>query len=79
MTDTTWKWASLDTEGVELVEEAERTLGADVVLAYSEGGPRTDGRLREGLRPASLDASQLECLQGVETRLGIVAVAYQRA
>ena len=78
MTDTTWKWATLDTEGLDLVQDAENTLGADIVLAYSEGAPRTDPRLRAGLMPAALDASQLECLQGVEQRLGVVAVAYQR-
>ena len=79
MTDTTWKWASLDSKGVELVQEAERTIGADVVLVYAEGGPRTDGRLRAELKPAALDAAQLECLQGMEQMLGAVAVAYQRA
>lgn len=78
MTDTTWKWASLDDQALELVQEAERTIGADVVLVFSEGTPRTDGRTRDGLRPASLDASQLECLQGMEAQLGAVAVAYQR-
>jgi len=34
---------------------------------------------RAGLRPADLDASQLECLQGLEKQVGAVAVAYQRA
>lgn len=79
MTDTIWRWAPLDATGLELVQEAERSLGADVVLAYAEGKPRTDGRLREGLRPASLDSDQLALLQGVEQQLGVVAVAYQRA
>ena len=79
MTDTTWKWASLDAKAVELVQEAERTIGADVVLVYAEGDPRADGRLWADLRPAALDASQLECLQGMEQMLGAVAVAYQRA
>jgi hypothetical protein len=79
MTDTTWKWASLDSKGLELVQETEQTLGADVVLVYAEGGPTADGGTRRGLRPAPLDASQLECLQGVERMLGAVAVAYQRA
>lgn len=79
MTDPTWRWATLDEQGLELVQEAERTIGADVVLVYAEGGPRTDGRTREGLAPASLDESQLECLQGMEQRLGAVAVAYHRA
>lgn len=79
MTETTWKWASLDDEALGLVQEAEATIGADIVLVYAEGGPRTDGRTRLGLRPAPLDASQLECLQGMERMLGAVAVAYQRA
>ena len=79
MTDTTYRWATLDANGLELVQDAEKTLGADIVLAYAEGGPRTDPRVREGLNPAALDASQLEGHQGVEQRLGVVAVAYQRA
>jgi hypothetical protein len=79
MTDTTWTWATLDSKGVELVQEAERTIGADVVLVYAEGGPRADGRLWADFKPAALDASQLEWLQGVEQMLGAVAVAYQRA
>jgi hypothetical protein len=79
MADATWKWASLDSKGVELVQEAERTIGADVVLVYAEGAPRADGRLWAGLKPAALDDSQLECLQGMEKMLGAVAVAYQRA
>lgn len=79
MTETTWKWASLDDKALGLVQEAEATIGADVVLVYAQGGPRTDGRTRLGLRPATLDASQLECLQGMEQLLGAVAVAYQRA
>lgn len=79
MTETTWKWASLDDRALGLVQEAEATIGADVVLVYAQGGPRTDGRTRLGLRPATLDASQLECLQGMEQLLGAVAVAYQRA
>lgn len=78
MTETTWKWASLDDKALELVQEAERTIGADVVLVYAEGGPRADAT-RFGLRPAALDASQLECLQGMEQQVGAIAVAYQRA
>jgi hypothetical protein len=79
MTDVTWKWATLDEKGLELVQEAERTIGADIVLVYAAGAPRTDGRTREGLRPATLDDSALECLQGMEQQLGAVAVAYHRA
>jgi len=79
MTDTTWTWARLDKHGLDLVQEAEHTLGADVVLVYAEGAPRTATVARAGLRPADLDASQLECLQGLEKQVGAVAVAYQRA
>ena len=79
MTDTTWTWARLDRHGLDLLKEAEETLGADVVLVYAEGGPRATQTAWAGLRPADLDASQLECLQGLEEQVGAVAVAYQRA
>ena len=42
MSETTWKWASLDDKALELVQEAEATIGADSVRVYAEGGPRTD-------------------------------------
>ena len=51
MTDTTWTWARLDKHGLDLVQEAEHTLGADVVLVYAEGAPRTATVARAGLRP----------------------------
>lgn len=79
MTDTTWTWARLDPVGLELVREAERTIGADVVLVYAEGEPSADERALRELRPAPLGESQLECLRGMEQRLGSVAVAYRRA
>jgi hypothetical protein len=79
MTETTWTWARLDERGLDLVQEAERTIGADVVLVYAEGDPRASDATRASLRPAALDASQLECLQGLETKVGGIAVAYQRA
>ena len=64
MTDNTWRWATLDERGLELVQEAERTIGADspprrtcpIVLVYAEGAPRTDGRTRAGLARRALDA-----------------------
>jgi hypothetical protein len=79
MTETTWTWARLDRAGLDLVQETERTLGADVVLVYAEGGPVAPAATRAGLRPAALDESQLECLRGVEAKVGGIAVAYQRA
>jgi hypothetical protein len=79
MNDSGWNWARLDRQGIALVQETEATLGADIVLAYAQGAPLADPSTRAGLAPASLTESELECLQGIEQRLGIVAVAYTRA
>lgn len=80
MTDTTtWSWARLDERGLELLHEAERTLGADYVMVYAEGGRGATGPGAPGLRPAPLDDSQLECLQGLEAAVHGVAVAYRQA
>lgn len=79
MNDNAWHWARLDRKGIALVQEAEATLGADIVLAYGPGGPVADPTLLRELAPVQLTESQLECLQGVESKLGIVAVAYTRA
>jgi len=79
MNETGWNWARLDRKGIALVQEAEQTLGADVVLVYAQGAPLADPSTRAGLQPAALDASQLECLRGVEQQTGGVAVAYKRA
>jgi hypothetical protein len=76
MTDAIWTWAQLDAHGLDLVEEAERTIGADFVLVYAAGEPRTDLPTRLPLTAASLDARQLEQLRGLEAELGVVAVAY---
>ncbi len=78
MTDEIWTWAKLDDRGLGLVEEAERTLGADFVVAYAAGDPRKDLPAQLPLKAATLDESQLECLRGLETQLGIVAVAYRQ-
>jgi hypothetical protein len=78
MTDAIWTWATLDAHGLGRVEEAERSLGADFVLAYAIGEPRTDLPARLPLTAASLDASQLEVLRGLEAELGVVAVAYRQ-
>jgi hypothetical protein len=77
MADTIWTWATLDSHGIEVVEEAERTLGADFVLAYTAGEPRTDLPALLPMVAAPLDESQIECLRGVEAQLGVVAVAYR--
>lgn len=74
-----WRLAELDTAQIALVEQTERTLGADYVLVYSRA-PRTGSGTVPGgtLRPVVLDQSRLECLQSLEHRLGAVAVAYRR-
>ena len=76
MNDSAWHWARLDREGVALVQETEGALGADIVLAYGAGGPVADASTLAGLAPAPLTESQLDCLRGVESKLGIIAVAW---
>ena len=67
-------------EQLDLVREAERTLSTDVVLAFrpADDGPLHDGDRAPGVEPAALDESQLECLQGLESRFDAVLVAYRR-
>jgi hypothetical protein len=79
MNDSTWHWARLDRKGIALVQETESALGADFVLAYGPGGSVADPSVLAGLAPVALNESQLDCLRGVESQLGIVAVAYSRA
>lgn len=77
MAEEIWTWADLDDRELRLVQEAERTLGADYVLAYRRGD-RLDSPVVISLKPAPLDKSQLECLQGVERLVEAVTVAYVR-
>jgi hypothetical protein len=79
MTEAIWTWAHLDAHGIELVEEAERTLGADFVVVYAEGDPRRDMPAQLPFTAAPLDESQLECLRGLESQVGGVAVAYRQS
>lgn len=74
-----WNYADLEPEQVALVIEAERTLDADVVVAYepSAWGTIAAEWMPPGLRPAGLEASQLECLQGLERMVDGVLVAYR--
>jgi hypothetical protein len=77
-----WMWARLNREQIRLLMEAEETLGADILLAYRERDQALGQEERidqSSVRPASLDESQLECLQGLEQQLGAVVVAYQKA
>jgi hypothetical protein len=78
MNNSGWNWARLDEHSLDLVREAEATLGADIVLVYEPGYDLADESARQGLAPARLTPSELECLQGVEAKVGGVAVAYTR-
>lgn len=76
-----WTFAELDPDQVALVEETERTLATDVVVVYRSGAQSWADIERiaaEGLAPGELDAPSLERLQGMERRIGAVAVAYSR-
>jgi hypothetical protein len=80
MTTDGWNFADLEADQIALVAEAERTLDTDLVMAYapSSWGTVDPEAIGEGLAPAELEASQLECLQGLERMVGGVLVAYRR-
>ena len=75
-----WSFAELEPAQVDLVHEAERTLDTDIVMAYapSAWGTVDPDTIGDGLAPVDLEASQLECLQGLERMVGGVLVAYRR-
>lgn len=78
---TEWSYAELAPAQLALVTEAERTLATDVVMVYRPSAWGTvdpDVVTADGLRPVELEPSQLECLQGLETMVGGIAVAYRR-
>ncbi len=74
-----WSYATLEPDALALLAEAERTLDTDVVMAYepSAWGTVDPDAISDGLRPVELEASQLECLQGLERMVGGVLVAYR--
>ena len=80
MTTGGWSFADLEAEQVALVLEAERKLDTDIVMAYtpSAWGTVDPDAVGEGLDPATLEATQLEYLQGLERKVGGVLVAYRR-
>lgn len=76
-----WTFAQLDPAKLALVNEAERTLDTDIVMVYEPtryGLVDEETLAQQGLAPVDLEASQLECLQGLERMVGGVAVAYKR-
>ena len=74
-----WTFAELEPDQLALLDLAERTLDTDVVLAYraSQFGTVDPDTIAEGLQPVDLEASQLECLQGLERMVDGVLVAYR--
>lgn len=72
-----WNWALLNRDQLEMLREGERTLGADILLAYRKEPSGMGGVSLKNLKVAELDESQLECLQGLEENLETVVVAYQ--
>jgi hypothetical protein len=79
--DNGWKWARLDRERLEMIREAEQTLGSDILLAYQQGEQaelRGETISQMGVTVANLDESQLECLQGLEQKVAAVVIAYDR-
>jgi hypothetical protein len=79
--DNVWKWARLDRERLEMIREAEQTLGSDILLAYQQGEQaelRGETISQMGVKVANLDESQLECLQGLEQKVAAVVIAYDR-
>lgn len=79
MTEATWFWAELDETQLELVDEAERELGADYVLVYRPGPPGIAAAVLGGVEPSPLDPAMIDRLRGLEKQLRGVAVAYRRA
>jgi hypothetical protein len=78
-----WYWAQLNASQLNMLQEAERTLGSGTEVLLALTGTRTEAGLPEvaenGLKVAPLDNSQVECLQGLEKKLGALVIAYQHA
>ena len=76
-----WAWAKLNDSQMEMLLEGERTLGADILLAYeaSASNPFTGKASQVNLEIAALDESQMECLQGLEKNMQSVVVAYRKS
>lgn len=78
MTTREWTWANLNEQQVQLMTQAEASLGADYLLVYTPTDhvdPTVEPQVRD-LKAAPLTESQLECLHGLESQMGAVIVAY---
>ncbi len=74
-----WNYADLAPDQLAVVLEAERTLDADVVMAYqpSSWGTLDPDSVPASLEPAGLEESELEFLRGLERQVDGVLVAYR--
>ena len=76
-----WSWAALNREQLGILQEAEQSLGADILLAYQEESQpqaQAPALTEMGLHVAALNESQLECLQGLEQMVNAIVIAYQQ-
>jgi len=74
-----WNFAMLESEQLDLVREGEVALGVDFLVAYRQEEGTPSGYVElflEGLNPAHLEDSEIECLEGLEQRLQATVVAY---
>ncbi len=69
MPEAIWTLAKLTPEQESLLKEAEASLGGGILLAFS----------RTEVVPSQLTSSQVECLEGLEKKLGLVVLAVQPA
>ncbi len=63
-----WTLTHLTDEQERMLKEAEATLGANVLLAFTAGQ----------VVPSQLNESQMECLKGLEEKLGMSVLAVHR-
>ncbi len=73
-----WTWANLNQEQLDKIENAEKTLGNNVryLVAYEPGKSFIEISPNR-MQISTLNESQVECLQGLESQLHTVVVAYQ--
>lgn len=78
-----WTWANLTGDKLTSLQEAEQTLGSgvDILMAYQQsdrGHLGTEDFSQGKLQVASINDSQVECLQGLEQQLQAVVIAYSK-
>ncbi len=64
-----WELANLSAEQLRSIQEAEQTLDSVSLVAFDSVDTTNVAKLNE---------SQIECLQGLEQKLGLTIVAYRR-